>query len=55
MKPMATIKEAASFTGLSYSKVYKMARSGEVKTFKSGKKFYINMKDLCEIIGIEFE
>ncbi len=44
---MVTMKQAAALTGLSFWAVRNMYLNNEVLYYKSGRKVFINLDDLC--------
>ena len=48
---MLSLRAASRETGLSYHCLRTLCLSGEVKSIRSGKKFYINMASLTKFCG----
>lgn len=53
MKPFASIKEAATITGLSQYWLREGCRSGTVPHIKTGTKFMVNIPALLRQLGAE--
>ena len=55
-KKVLTIKEAAQVTdGINEFRIRQMCKSGQLRTFKAGKKFLIAERDLYEAVFGKYE
>ncbi len=55
-KKVLTIKEAAQvIDGINEFRIRQMCKSGQLRTFKAGKKFLIAERDLYEVVFGKYE
>ena len=53
MKKMLTIKEAADYSGMPYSAIWRFVKQNKIQYVKSGNRYYIPLGKLNDFLHIE--